>query len=186
MFERSELTHFCFLLESQRKAIWLGFFRSTRLPPLCTSPFEKKEKKQRYNLKYRVLNSRYLHGWIGQRSVASRTHSPTDKTLSPVDLQLKRAFGKRVSLSPSQAPGPHRICDYRQRRFIIGWAWQEGREFCQTLYKTNYFAINSLRKQVDIMIIAYENNIKGMAWIGLSDDMQDGDRMDMGRWFPNR
>ncbi len=58
---------------------------------------------------------------------------------------------------------------------LIGWTWQEGREFCQTFYKTDYFAINSLKKQVDIMIIAYENNIKDMAWIGLSDDMQEGE-----------
>ncbi len=56
----------------------------------------------------------------------------------------------------------------------VNWNWEMGRKYCKDVVGSDYFAINSLARQVDVMVLAYENMISSIAWIGLSDEVIEG------------
>ncbi len=73
------------------------------------------------------------------------------------------------------------LCDLPRNEFIIvdsqetvSWTRANGRKFCQNVLGTDYFSINSLQRQVEVMKVAYKHGIEAMAWIGLTGKLEEG------------
>ncbi len=54
------------------------------------------------------------------------------------------------------------------------WNWENGRKYCKEEIGTDYYAINTLEKHVEVMVTGHKNGVSSFAWIGLTDEEIEG------------
>ncbi len=94
-----------------------------------------------------------VEGWIERLEEREVTYSPVEGT-------VKHYFGREFIIVDSEG--------------LLRWRFLGGRKYCQKTFKTDFFAINSFEREMDILELAKGKGIKTKGWIGLNDDENEG------------